>query len=83
LKIIPLGSFGPTAVSDGEILTTTFGFESDGAEDGDNPILVTFSINPDQHDPEDLIDALRILADLLDEAIDSVDTEDEQQEGVF
>lgn len=70
MKIILVSVTGPTVVSDGEIMTSTFAVEADDAQPGDNPVMVTFSVNPTQHDPEDAVEALRSVADLLDEAID-------------
>jgi hypothetical protein len=55
---------------DDEIMTTTFVVDEDDATDNDFPIMITFSMSPGQHDPEAIVEALRAVADSLDEAID-------------
>lgn len=55
------------------IITSTFALEEDDAAPLDNPVLITFSVNSGQHDPEDAVEALRALADFLDEIINEVD----------
>lgn len=72
MKITAIEAIGPVTLPDGdEILTTTYTVESDDAVAGDNPVLVTFSVNPTQRDPEEVVEALREIADQLDEAIDA------------
>lgn len=70
LKIIPIEVSGPTeGIS---ILTTTFALVPDESAVAVNPILITFSIDPTVHDPEQVIEALESLADRLSEGLEVV-----------
>lgn len=70
LKIIPIEVSGPTeGIS---ILTTTFALVPDESAVAVNPILITFSIDPTVHDPEQVIEALESLADRLSEGMEVV-----------
>jgi hypothetical protein len=69
LNIKLLEISGPTRLPDGSLIATlTYEVSVDGATD---PILVTFSVNPEQVDPEDAVEALREVADQFDDAIDA------------
>jgi hypothetical protein len=58
---------------DSVIASLSFALLPDGALPGADPILVTISMNPTQVDPDHAVDALRLIADELDDAIDAFD----------
>lgn len=70
MKIIPIEVSGPTEGT--SILTTTCAVVPDASAVDASPILITFSVDPTIHDPEQVIEALESLADRLSEGLEVV-----------